>query len=53
MPAVRRRKECPICKKEGLLKVSNHLTMVHNITGKRRKTLCKQAKSFPPVTNRG
>lgn len=53
MAVVRRRKDCPVCKKEGLLKLSNHLTMVHNITGKKRKTLCCQAKSFPPVTKKG
>ena len=53
MAAMRRRKECPVCQKGGLLKLSNHLTLVHKITGIKRKHLCKQAKSFPPVTKRG
>ena len=38
------RLDCPICGKERLLKLSNHLRKQHNITGEKRKQLLKQAR---------
>ncbi len=37
----RTRKDCPVCGKEDLLKLSNHLKQMHNITGDERKRLLK------------
>ena len=37
----RTRKDCPVCGKENLLKLSNHLKQVHNITGVERKHMLK------------
>ena len=37
----RTHKDCPVCGKEDLLKLSNHLKQVHNITGVERKRLLK------------
>ena len=37
----RTHKDCPVCGKENLLKLSNHLKQTHNITGDERKRLLK------------
>jgi len=41
------RKDCPLCGKQGLLKLSNHLADYHHISIKDRKPYLKQAKKFP------
>ncbi len=38
----RKRKSCPVCGKEDLLKLSNHLKQVHNITGDERRRILKE-----------
>ena len=35
----RKRKDCPVCGKENLLKLSNHLKEVHHIDGEKRKNM--------------
>ena len=40
----RKRKRCPVCGKEGLIKLSNHLKQMHNITGDERKQLLKASQ---------
>ena len=41
----RTRKDCPVCGKEDLLKLSNHLRQMHNIRGEERKQLLKISKN--------
>ncbi len=43
IPVGRTRKDCPMCGKEDLVKLSNHLLQVHNITGEERKRLLNTA----------
>ena len=42
IPVGRTRKDCPKCGKEDLLKLSNHLLQVHNISGEERKQLLQE-----------
>ena len=37
----RSRRTCPVCGREDLLKLSNHLRQVHNITGDERRRMLK------------
>ena len=39
------RKDCPVCGKENLLKLSNHLSRQHGITGEKRKELLKKTST--------
>ena len=41
----RNRKQCPVCGKEDLIKLSNHLKQKHNITGDERKHLLKTSNT--------
>ena len=41
--AGRRRKTCPVCLKDGLLKLSGHLKIVHGLEGETRKSVLKEA----------
>ena len=43
----RLRKDCPLCGKQGLLRLSNHLTDYHYLTINDRKPYLMQAKTFP------
>lgn len=41
----RTRKDCPICGKKGLVKLSNHLADVHKLLSKERQRHFTRAKS--------
>ena len=43
----RMRKDCPICGKQGLLKLSNHLADFHHLSSKERQAYLMQARTFP------
>ena len=43
----RTRKVCPICRKKGLLKLSNHLTSVHKLSTQERQPYLIRAKKMP------
>lgn len=53
MPVFRRRKDCPVCDKKKLAKLSNHLKDVHGIVGLARRDLCMIAKSTPRLSKAG
>ena len=40
----RKRKNCPVCGKKNLLKLSNHLGRVHNLKGEERKEKLQEAE---------
>ena len=42
----RRRRTCPICQKEGLLKLSNHLADAHQLHSRERKPYLEKAKTL-------
>ena len=42
-----RRKDCPICGKQGLLRLANHLADFHQLSSKERQTYLMQVKTFP------
>ena len=42
----RRRKDCPICGKRNLVKLSNHLADIHQLSGKTRRYYLSNAKSL-------
>ena len=41
------RKDCPLCGKQGLLKLSNHLADYHHLSTKDRQYYLRQAKILP------
>ena len=43
----RLRKDCPLCAKQGLLKLSNHLADYHHLSKKDRQQYLRQAKILP------
>ncbi len=43
----RLRKDCPLCGKQGLLKLSNHLADYHHLSIKDRTPYLRQAKILP------
>ena len=43
----RLRKDCPLCGKQGLLKLSNHLADYHHLSKKDRQQYLRQAKILP------
>ena len=43
----RKRKDCPICGKKSLLKLSNHLPDVHQLSLAERQTHLVRAKAVP------
>ena len=43
----RLRKDCPLCGKQGLLKLSNHLADYHHLSTKDRQYYLRQAKILP------
>ena len=43
----RKRKDCPICGKQGLLKLSNHLADFHQLSSRERQSYLMQARIFP------
>ena len=43
----RMRKDCSICGKQGLLKLSNHLADFHQLSSKERQLYLMQARTFP------
>ena len=43
----RMRKDCPICGKQGLLKLSNNLADFHQLSSKERQSYLMQARTFP------
>ena len=45
MPCLR--KDCPLCGKQGLLKLSNHLADYHHLTIKDQKPYLMQEETFP------
>ena len=45
MPCLR--KDCPLCGKQGLLKLSNHLADYHHLSIKDREPYLRQAKILP------
>lgn len=42
LPQHRNKKNCPLCDKKALVKLSNHLKQVHKLTGTARKRLLRQ-----------
>ena len=40
-------KDCPLCGKQGLLKLSNHLADYHHLPAKDRQYYLRQAKILP------
>ena len=42
LPQHRNKKNCPLCDKKALVKLSNHLKQVHKLTGTDRKRLLRQ-----------
>ena len=40
-------KDCPLCGKQGLSKLSNHLADYYHLTIKDRRPFLMQAKTFP------
>ena len=43
----RLRKDCPLCGKQSLLKLSNHLADYHHLSTKDRQYYLRQAKILP------
>ena len=43
----RKRKDCPICGKQGLLRLANHLADFHQLSSKDRQAYLMQARTFP------
>lgn len=43
----RKRKDCPICGKQGLLRLANHLADYHQLSSEERQSYLMQAKTFP------
>ena len=43
----RMRKDCPLCDKQGLLRLVNHLGDFHQLSSKDRQPYLMQAKTFP------
>ena len=43
----RLREDCPLCGKQGLLKLSNHLADYHHLSTKDRQYYLRQAKILP------
>ena len=41
------RKDCTICGKQGLLKLSNHLADFHQLSSRERQSYLMQARIFP------
>ena len=42
----RRRRDCPICSKKNLAKLSNHLADIHRLSGEERQHYLSKAKSL-------
>ena len=42
----RRRRDCPICSKKNLAKLSNHLADIHQLSGKERQHYLSKARSL-------
>ena len=42
LPQHRNKKNCPLCDTKNLIKLSNHLKQIHNLTGDNRKRLLRQ-----------
>ena len=42
----RRRRDCPICSKKNLAKLSNHLADIHQLSGEERQHYLSKAKSL-------
>ena len=42
LPQHRNKKNCPLCDKKALVKLSNHLKQVHKLTGTDRKRILRQ-----------
>ena len=45
------RKSCPVCGKEDLIKLSNHLKQQHNITGEKRKQMLRNSSHIAHATD--
>ena len=45
----RSRRDCPICGKRGLLKLSNHLSQTHGLSSEERQRWLQRASPLPPV----
>ena len=44
------RRDCPICGKRGLLKLSNHLAQIHELSSEDRQPWLQRASYLPPPT---
>ena len=47
----RSRRDCPICGKRGLLKLSNHLSRVHGLSSEERQPWLQRASHLPPLVD--
>ena len=47
----RRRRDCPICSKKNLAKLSNHLADIHRLSGEERQHYLSKAKSLTDQEN--